>query len=282
MEIRKIGVIGCGQMGGGIAQVCAQAGLDVVVTDAAQAFLDKGLSTLKANLAKGVERGKMAKEQMDGIVSRIHPTMNMADFANCDIVIEAAVENLELKKKIFADLDKVCQPSTIISTNTSSISVISIAVATKRLDKIVGLHFFNPVPMMKLLEIVRTIAVSEETMDICKKFGEKIGKQVVIAKDTPGFIVNYLMIPFVLEAIRLYEHGVASKEDIDNACIMGLNHPLGPLALADLIGLDTVMFIAESVYSELKDPRWVSPLMLKSMVAAGWLGRKTKKGFYSY
>jgi len=282
VEIRKIGVIGCGQMGGGIAQVCAQAGLDVVVTDAAQAFLDKGLSTLKANLAKGVERGKMAKEQMDGIVSRIHPTMNMADFANCDIVIEAAVENLELKKKIFADLDKVCQPSTIISTNTSSISVISIAVATKRLDKIVGLHFFNPVPMMKLLEIVRTIAVSEETMDICKKFGEKIGKQVVIAKDTPGFIVNYLMIPFVLEAIRLYEHGVASKEDIDNACIMGLNHPLGPLALADLIGLDTVMFIAESVYSELKDPRWVSPLMLKSMVAAGWLGRKTKKGFYSY
>jgi len=282
VEIRKIGVIGCGQMGGGIAQVCAQAGLDVVVTDAAQAFLDKGLSTLKANLAKGVERGKMAKEQMDGIVSRIHPTMNMADFANCDIVIEAAVENLELKKKIFADLDKVCQPGTIISTNTSSISVISIAVATKRLDKIVGLHFFNPVPMMKLLEIVRTIAVSEETMDICKKFGEKIGKQVVIAKDTPGFIVNYLMIPFVLEAIRLYEHGVASKEDIDNACIMGLNHPLGPLALADLIGLDTVMFIAESVYSELKDPRWVSPLMLKSMVAAGWLGRKTKKGFYSY
>ena len=282
MEIKKVGVIGCGQMGGGIAQVCAQAGLDVKVTDATQVFLDKGMNNLKAGLSRLVEKGRMPKAQMDEILSHIHPTMNTTEFADRDLIIEAAIENLDLKKNIFADMDKICLPSTIFSTNTSSISVMDIAVATKRVDKVIGLHFFNPVPMMKLLEIVKTITVSEETVETCKKFGEKIGKQSIYAKDTPGFIVNYLMIPYVLEAITLYENGVATKEDIDASMTLGLNHPMGPLALADLIGLDTVMFIGNSVYEDTKNPRFVAPLLLRKMVAAGWLGRKTKKGFYTY
>jgi len=282
MEIKRVGVVGCGQMGGGIAQVCAQSGYEVRVSEANEALLEKGMAALKSGLARNVERGRMAKEQMDGILARIRGTTKMADFADCDLVIEAVTENMALKKKIFAELDGICPAHAVLATNTSCLSIIDMAMATGREDKVIGLHFFNPVPVMKLLEMVRTIATTKETLDACRKFGESLGKQVVIAQDSPGFIVNRLVVPFILNAVRMLENGVATKEDIDAGVNLGLNHPMGPLTLADLIGLDTVLFIADAMYDELKDPQYAAPPLLKKMVTAGWLGRKTKKGFYGY
>jgi len=282
MEIKKIGVVGCGQMGGGIAQVCAQSGYEVRVSEANQQFLDKGMAALKSGMARNVERGRMTKEQMDGTLAHIHGTLNTGDFADCDLVIEAVTENMELKKRIFADLDRVSPPHAILATNTSCLSIIDMAMATKRPEKILGLHFFNPVPAMKLLEIVRTIATSPETLEAGRKFGASVGKQVVMAQDSPGFIVNRLLVPFILNAARMLQDGIATREDIDTGINLGLNHPMGPLTLADLIGLDTVLFIADGMYAELKDPQYASPPLLRKMVTAGWLGRKTKKGFYSY
>jgi 3-hydroxybutyryl-CoA dehydrogenase len=197
-------------------------------------------------------------------------------------VIEAAIENIELKKKIFAELDGICPKHAILATNTSCLSIIDMAMATKRADKVVGLHFFNPAPIMKLLEIVKTIATSDEVMAISKKFGDSLGKTTVIAQDAPGFIVNRLWIPFLLHCIRLYEDGVASREDIDNAIMLGLNYPMGPLTLSDMVGIDVVKFVADALYEQLKDPRYITPTLVDKMVAAGWLGRKTGKGFYDY
>jgi 3-hydroxybutyryl-CoA dehydrogenase len=197
-------------------------------------------------------------------------------------VIEAAIENMDLKKKVFAELDKICPKHAILGTNTSVLSIIDMAVVTKRPEKVLGLHFFNPAPVMRLLEIVKTIATSDETVEICKKFGKSLGKTTVIAPDKPGFIVNRLWIPYMLHAIRLLEEGVASREDIDNAVMMGLNYPMGPLTLADFSGLDILLFAANAVYERLKDPRYIAPTLLEKMVAAGWLGRKTGKGFYDY
>ena len=282
MEIKKVGVIGCGQMGGGIVQTCAQAGYDVKVTEINQTLLDKGLNNIKSILSRNVEKGRITKDAMDVTLSHIHGTMNLSDFSDCDLVIEAVIENMDMKKKLFNDLDKICLPITILATNTSCLSIIDMAMATKRADKVLGIHFFNPVPVMKLVEVVKTIATSSETIDAGKQFGEKCGKKVVIAQDSPGFIVNRLMIPFILDAIHMMDSGIATKEDIDAGINLGLNHPMGPLALADLIGLDTVYFIANAMYAELKDPQFAAPPLLGKMVTAGWLGRKTGKGFYDY
>ena len=282
MEISKVGVIGCGQMGGGIVQTCAQAGYDVKVTEINQTLLDKGLNNIKSNLSRNVEKGRMSKDEMEAVLSRIHGTMNLSDFSDRELVVEAVIENMDMKKKLFIELDKVCLPNTILATNTSCLSIIDMAMVTKRTDKVLGIHFFNPVPVMKLLEVVKTIATSPETIAAAKQFGEKCGKKVVIAQDSPGFIVNRLMIPFILNAIHMMDSGIATKEDIDAGINLGLNHPMGPLALADLIGLDTVYFIANAMYAELKDPQFIAPPLLGKMVTAGWLGRKTGKGFYDY
>jgi len=282
MEISKVGVIGCGQMGGGIVQTCAQAGYDVKVTEINQPLLDRGLNNIKSNLSRNVEKSRMSKDEMDIILSHIHGTTNLSDFSDRDLVIEAVIENMDMKNKLFAELDKVCPSNTILATNTSCLSIIDMAMVTKRADKVLGIHFFNPVPVMKLVEVVKTIATSPATIIAGKQFGEKCGKKVVIAQDSPGFIVNRLMIPFILNAIQMMDNGIATKEDIDAGINLGLNHPMGPLALSDLIGLDTVYFIANAMYAALKDPQFVAPPLLGKMVTAGWLGRKTGKGFYEY
>ena len=282
MEIKKVGVVGCGAMGAGIAQLCAQSGYQVVVSEINDALLSKGLASIDKILARSVEKGRISQEDKDATLARIKGTTSARDFSDCDLMIEAAIENLELKKKIFAELDKICPKDAILGTNTSCLSIIDMAMVTKRPDKVVGLHFFNPAPVMKLLEIVKTIATSDEVVEVSKKFGESLGKTTVIAPDTPGFIVNRLWIPYLLHAIRLLEDGVASREDIDNAVMMGLNYPMGPLTLADMTGLDVVMFVANAIYDQLKDPRYIMPTLVEKMVAAGWLGRKTGKGFYEY
>lgn len=282
MAINKVGVVGCGTMGAGIAQVCAQSGYQVVVSEINDELLKKGLATISSSLARSVEKGKISSENQDAILARIGGTTDIGDFHDCDLVIEAVVEKMDLKKSVFTKLDRVCAKHTILSTNTSVLAVIDIATATARRDKVLGLHFFNPVPVMKLLEIVPTIATSDETIEISKKFGESLGKVCVVARDTPGFIVNRLGTPFMLNAVRMLESGVASKEDIDNAVVMGLNHPMGPLKLLDLIGIDVIYFGAAAIYEETKDPQYAPPVLMKRMVEAGWLGRKTGKGFYEY
>lgn len=282
MKINTVGVVGCGVMGSGITQVCAQSGYQVIVSEINEALLNKGLAAINSSLSKAVAKEKITPQEKDATLARIKGTTSMKDFSNCDLVIEAAIENLDLKKKIFAELDKICPKHTILASNTSGLPVIDMAMATTRPDKVLGLHFFNPAPVMKLLEIVRTIATSNETIEIGKEFGKSIGKTTIVAKDTPGFIVNRLMLSQVLNAIRMLEAGVATKEDIDNGVVLGLNHPLGPLALADLIGLDVLYSLANTLYNELKDPQFAPPVLLIRMVSAGWLGRKRGKGFYDY
>lgn len=282
MEIKKVGVVGCGQMGGGITQVCAQSGYPVVVSEINEELLKKGLAAIDTLLARSVQKEKITRQDKDATMARIKGTTDTGDFGDCDLVIEAAIENLDLKKKIFGNLDNVCPKHAILATNTSCLSIINMAVATKRPDKVLGLHFMNPVPVMKLLEVVRTVATSEETLDAGKNFGKSLGKTIVIAQDAPGFIVNRLMVPQILNAIRMLESGVATREDIDTSLTLGLNHPLGPLALADLVGLDTLLFIANGIYDGFRDAQYAAPTLLKKMVTAGWLGRKTGKGFYDY
>jgi 3-hydroxybutyryl-CoA dehydrogenase len=282
MAIKKVGVVGCGSMGAGIAQLCAQSGYDVVVSEINDALLKKGMGFIDKTLARSVEKGKLPQAEKGAIMGRLKGTVNTKDFADCDLVIEAAIENLDLKKKIFAELDGICPKDAILATNTSCLSIIEMAVVTKRPDKVIGLHFFNPAPIMKLLEIVKTIATSDETLTTCQKFGETLDKTTVVAQDAPGFIVNRLWIPFLLHCIRLYEEGVASREDIDNAIKLGLNYPMGPLTLSDMVGIDVVKFVADALYEQLKDPRYIVPTLVDKMVAAGWLGRKTGKGFYDY
>ena len=282
MEIKKVGVVGCGTMGGGIAQLCAQSGYQVVVSEINDELLNKGLAKIEAFLVKGVERGKVAPEAKDATLSRIKGTTSMGDFSDCDLVIEAAVENIEIKKKIFAELDKTCQAKTILASNTSSLSVIDIANATNRQEKVLGLHFFNPPQLMKLLELVKSIAAGEETVKIGKSFGESLGKTVIVAPDVPGFIVNRLQLPFRLDAIRMLEEGIATREDIDTALTLGLGHPMGQLALQDLVGIEVTCAAVSAIYDETKDERYLPPTLMKKMVAAGWLGRKSGKGFYDY
>ncbi|RLC78209.1 MAG: 3-hydroxybutyryl-CoA dehydrogenase [Chloroflexi bacterium] len=282
MDIKKVGVVGCGLMGSGITEVCARSGYEVVVREVNDELLQKGLGRIKASMSKGVSRGKLTQEEMDAALARIKGTTSMEDFADCDIVIEAVIENLDVKKQVFAELDRITPPHAILASNTSSLCITEMASVTNRPDKVLGLHFFNPVPVMPLLEMVRTILTSDETMEIARKFGESLGKTIVVAKDAPGFIVNALLVPYLLDAVRMLETGYATKEDIDTAIKLGLNHPMGPLTLLDFIGLDTVLYIADAMYEELKDPRYAAPSLLRRMVIAGKLGRKTGEGFYKY
>jgi len=282
MEIKKVGVVGCGAMGSGIVQISAQAGYQVVASEVNDALLNKGLSSISSFLTKSVEKGKVSQEDKDATLARIKGTTDMKDFGDCDLVIEAIVEKMELKQKLFAELDKICHKDALLATNTSSLSVIDMAGVTSRADKFLGLHFFNPVPLMKLLEVVKTIATSDETIEAGRRFGESIGKTVVTAPDVPGFIVNRVGIPFWISVIRMLEEGIATKEDIDTAITLGLGHPMGPFALRDLVGIDVSVDVATALYESTKDTKFAPPNLLRGMLAAGWLGRKSGKGFYEY
>lgn len=282
MEIKTAGVAGCGLMGSGIAETAARAGYRVLVYEANAEQLARGLERVKASLGRGVERGKITQAQADDALGRISGTVALDDFAACDLIVEAIIENMAEKKKLFSALDAVCPPQTILSSNTSSLSITELAAATRRPQQVLGMHFFNPVPVMPLLEMVRTILVADAVFADARRFGESLGKTVVIAKDSPGFIVNLLLIPYLLDAIRALEQGAGSKEDIDTAIKLGLNHPMGPFSLLDFIGLDTTLYIADAMYGELRDARYAAPPLLRRMVAAGLLGRKSRRGFYTY
>ena len=282
MDINNVGVIGCGVMGGGIVQVCAQSGYEVTVLEINNELLNKGLDAIKSTLSKSMSKGQLSQEDCEAVIGRIKGTTEARDFGHCDLVIEASSENMDLKKRLFAEVDRVCPEHTILATNTSCLSVIEIAMATSRPEKVISLHFMNPAPVMKLLEVVRTVATSDATMEISRRFGESLGKNIIVVQDTPGFVVNRLLIPFIIHAISLFEAGLATKEDIDIGVSLGLGHPMGPLRLADLIGLDIVLQVTEYIYDELKDPRYIPPILLKKMISAGWLGRKTGRGFYEY
>jgi 3-hydroxybutyryl-CoA dehydrogenase len=282
MEVKKVGVLGCGLMGAGIAQICAQAGFETVVREIDQKFVDKGFGIIQKTLNKAVEKGKISQQDMDAAQGRLKGTVELEDLKDCDLIIEAVIENLELKNEMFSALDKMCPDHTILASNTSSLTVMSMAAATNRPDRFCGLHFFNPVPVMKLVEIVRTIATSQETIDTCFEFCGKIGKTAVLAKDNSGFIVNLLLIPYLLDAIRVLEQGLASIEDIDTGIKLGLNHPMGPLTLLDFVGLDTTFNIANIMFEEYFEKRYAPPPLLRKMVLAGYYGRKSGKGFYDY
>lgn len=282
MKIKSVGIVGCGAMGAGIVEVCAQAGFPVMVSEANDDFLKKGMSSINAYFSKSIEKGKITPQDKEAILSRIKGTTNMTDLKDCDIIIEAVPEKIEMKKSVFSTLDKVCPKETILATNTSALSIVDIAIATNRPDRFIGMHFFNPVPVMKLLEVVVSIATSNDTVEACKEFGKAIAKSPVVVKDTPGFIVNRLVMPFTLNAIRLLEQGIATREDIDTACKLGLNHPMGPLEMTDFLGNDVLYHGSMDMYEKYKDPQFMPPILLQKMIAAGWLGRKTGKGFYDY
>ena len=281
MEIKKVGVLGCGLMGSGIAQVSATAGFDVTVLEVEQRFLDKGFAGIEKSLAKFAEKGTL-KETPQAVRARLKGTTNMPDLADCDIVVEAVIENIVEKKKMYSALDGVAKKDAIFATNTSSISVTELMSATKRPERFIGLHFFNPVPLMKLVEVVKTIATAPDVYDTAYEFGKKLGKVPVRTSDKTGFIVNRLLVPYLLDAVRAYEEGVGSIEDIDNAMKLGCGYPMGPFTLLDFVGLDTTYYITHVMYDEFKERRFASPPLLKRLVMAGWYGKKTGKGFYDY
>ena len=281
MEIRKVGVLGCGLMGSGIAQVAAMAGFDVAVLEVEQKFLDKGFAGIEKSLAKFAEKGTI-KETPQAVRARLMGTTSMQDLAGCDIVIEAVIENIVEKKKMYAALDGVVKKDAIFASNTSSISITELMTASKRPDRFIGLHFFNPVPLMKLVEVVRTIATANDVFDAAYEFGKKLGKVPVRTSDKTGFIVNRLLVPYLLDAIRGYEEGIGSIEDIDAAMKLGCGYPMGPFTLLDFVGLDTTYYITHVMFDEFKDRRFASPPLLKRMVMAGWYGKKSGKGFYDY
>ncbi len=282
MDIKTFGVIGAGQMGNGIAQVAAAAGLSVIMSDIKQDFCDKGMASITKNLDRMVSKEKIGQADKTAILDRITTTTDLNDMAKADFVVEAAVEREDLKFKIFQDLNKICPPSVILSTNTSSIPIGRIAAQTSRPDKIIGMHFMNPVPVMKLVEVIRGIATSEETFDITWKLSEKFGKTPAEANDYPGFIANRILMPMINEAVFCLYQSVGKAEDIDTVMRLGMNHPMGPLALADLIGLDTCLAIMETLYDGFKDSKYRPCPLLRKYVEVGWLGRKTGKGFYDY
>jgi 3-hydroxybutyryl-CoA dehydrogenase len=281
MEIRKVGVLGCGLMGSGIAQTSATAGFDTTVLEVEQKFLDKGFAGIEKSLAKFAEKGTL-KETPQAIRARLKGTTNQQDLANCDIIIEAVIENVEEKRKMYSALDGIVKKEAIFASNTSSISITELASSTRRPERFIGLHFFNPVPMMKLVEVARTIATAPDVYEAGYEFGKKLGKVPVRTSDKTGFVVNRLLVPYLLDAIRAYEEGVGSIEDIDNAMKLGCGYPMGPFTLLDFVGLDTTYYITHVMYDEFKERRFASPPLLKRLVMAGWYGRKTGKGFYDY
>ncbi len=282
MSIERVGIVGCGLMGAGIAEVCSKSGYTVVVQEVNGDLLQAGMKRINGSMDRAVSKGKLSAEDRDAAQARIMGVTRLDDMRECDLVIEAITEKLDLKRKVFAELDACAPPHTILASNTSSLAITDMAAATKRPDRVLGLHFMQPVPVMPLLEMVRTVLTSDETFGAARAFGESLGKTIVVSKDTPGFIVNLLLIPYLLQAIAELEKGVATKEDFDTAIRLGLNHPMGPFTLLDFVGLDTTLFIADAVFDETKDPRFAAPPLLRRMVSAGWLGRKSGRGFYDY
>jgi 3-hydroxybutyryl-CoA dehydrogenase len=282
MAIKRVGVIGCGLMGSGIAQVVAQAGFPTVVVEADQTLLERGLGGLRATLDGLVVRGRLEVRAKDDIVGRLHGTVRLDDLGDVDLVVEAITENQPVKNETFARLDRICPPHAILASNTSSCNVTAMAAATKRPDQVLGLHFFNPVPLMKLVEVARTILTADATAATATEWVRALGKVPVQTKDSTAFIVNRLLVPYLLDAVRVYEGGLASLEDIDQAMKLGCGYPMGPFTLLDLVGLDTAMFVAEVMFEEFREPRYAPPPLLKRMVMAGHLGRKSGRGFYSY
>jgi len=282
MEIKTFGVIGAGQMGNGIAQVAAASGLTVIMNDVKQEFVDKGLKTIGGILARNVEKGKMTAPEKDTLLGRIKGSVSLQDMAAADFVVEAATERQDIKFQLFKDLDQICKPGAILATNTSSIPIGRIAAQTKRPDKVIGMHFMNPVPVMKLVEVIPGIATSEDTLKATWALSEKFGKTPAKANDYPGFIANRILLPMINEAVYCLYHGVGTREDIDTVMKLGMNHPMGPLTLADLIGLDTCLAIMETLYDGFKDSKYRPCPLLRKYVEAGWLGRKTGRGFFEY
>jgi 3-hydroxybutyryl-CoA dehydrogenase len=282
MHMTTVGVLGCGLMGAGIAQVAAQSGFKTIVRETDQALLDKGLSRIRKFLDDGVAKGKVTTEAREATLGNLTGTTSFDPFAPCDLVIEAIIENLDEKRKAYAALEAVVGESTIFASNTSSLCIVELAATTKRPDRFVGLHFFNPVPLMKLVEVIRALTTSQDTYDRTFAFAKALGKQPINAPDKPGFIVNRLLVPYLLDAIRAYEHGLGTLEDIDAGMALGCGHPMGPFRLLDFVGLDTTYYIANIMFDEFREPAYAPPPLLKRMVLAGWLGRKSGRGFYEY
>jgi 3-hydroxybutyryl-CoA dehydrogenase len=282
MEIKKVGICGCGLMGSGIAEVASKAGMNVVIREVNDDFLKKGMGRIEKSLDRAVSKGKLDENGKKDILGKIKGTTDIKDLADCDIVCEAIIENLDEKIKLYKELDNTVKKEAIFASNTSSLSITEMGAATNRAAQFCGLHFFNPVPVMKLVEVVKTVATSDETFNAAKAFGEKLGKVVVSCGDSPGFVVNRLLVPYLLDAIRTLEAGVATKEDIDNGMKLGCGYPMGPLELTDFVGLDTTYYIAEILFDEFKDHHYAAPPLLKAMVKAGYHGRKTGRGFYDY
>jgi 3-hydroxybutyryl-CoA dehydrogenase len=282
MNLKKIGIVGAGTMGNGIAQACAVAGIDALMMDVNAAALEKGVATVSGSLDRLLKKEKITADQKAAAMAKITTTTTLADLASCDYVIEAATENEALKVKILKDLDAILRPDTIIATNTSSISITQLAAATKRADKFIGMHFFNPVPLMALVELIRGLATSDTTLEAAKSLSVALGKTPITVKNSPGFVVNRILCPMINEAIFCLQEGLATAEDIDNGMKLGTNHPIGPLALADMIGLDVMIAVMNVFYEGFNDPKYRPAPLLKEMVAAGYLGRKTGRGFYTY
>ena len=282
MEIQRIGIIGVGLMGAGVAEVCARSGYNTLVREINDEFLAKGLERIEASMQTAVNHGKLTSAEQEVARSRVRGTTRLEDFADRDLVIEAAIEDLQLKKELFAQLDQICPPDAILTSNTSSIPIIQLAAATQRPGRVLGMHFFNPVPTMQLIELVRTLTTSEEALETVRAVGERLGKRMIVSKDRAGFIVNYLLVPYLLDAIHMLEQGFASKEDIDVGMMLGTSYPMGPFTLLDFIGLDTALHITDVLFEAFKEPRFAAPTLLRQMVATGWLGRKSGRGFYHY
>jgi 3-hydroxybutyryl-CoA dehydrogenase len=282
MDMKTVGVLGCGLMGSGIAQVSAQAGYRTIVREVEQPFLDKGLGRVRKFLSDGVEKGKVTAEARDKTLGNLTGTTRIDDLKDCDLVIEAIIENLDDKARVYDAVERVVKPETIIVSNTSSLCVTELAAKTKRPDRFGGLHFFNPVPLMKLVEVIRALTTSDETYRTLYAFAQSLGKEPITAPDKPGFIVNRLLVPYLLDAIRAHEHGLGTVEDIDKGMKLGCNHPMGPFTLLDYVGLDTTYYIANIMFEEYREPAYAPPPLLKRMVLAGRLGRKSGQGFYKY
>ena len=282
MTIQKVGVVGCGLMGRGIAQISAQAGFPTVVREVSKELLDKGLSSIRAFLKGGVEKGKLAQADMDRALEKLTGTIELRDLAGCDLVVEAIVENVAAKRELLSSLDGIARPEAIFASNTSSLSITELSTFVKRSDRVIGLHFFNPVPLMKLVEVVRTVRTDPEVLQAANAWCTAVGKTAVSCGDSTGFVVNRLLVPYMLDAIRVYEQGLASRDDIDTAMKLGCGYPMGPLFLTDYVGLDTTYSISTIMFDEFKEPRFAAPPLLRRMVLAGMNGRKTGRGFYDW